>query len=111
MEIVSIISAPSCASRRISATAASSTSIRVSWTPLPNTNCINGVLRGYKVAYRMSRTRSKLQYITVNNPSNTSVVVRGLGKYTRYRFQVLAYTIKDGRLSHVFYATTKEDGI
>ena len=107
-----ILPAPNCAPRLTSATATSSTSIRISWNPLSkNTKCINGVLRGYKVAYRLSSTASTLQYINVTNNATTSVLVRRLDKYTRYRFQVLAYTVKDGPLSNALEETTLEDGM
>ena len=103
--------APDCPPRLTSATATSSTSIRVSWTSLRGIKCINGVLRGYKVAYWLSKRGSRLNYININNPSATSVVVRGLVKYTQYIYQALAYTIKDGPVSNVLDARTHEDGM
>ena len=103
-------SAPTCAPTLVSAQALSSTSIRVTWTPLPNTQCRYGVLRGYKVAYKLHSSGNSLQYLKVNNPSSTTTDVTGVGKYTEYSFQVLAYTVKDGPLSNAKVITTKEDG-
>ena len=68
------------------------------------------MLRGYKVAYKLHSSGSSLQYLNVNNPSSTTTDVTGLGKYTKYTFQVLAYTVKDGLLSNMKVITTKEDG-
>ena len=68
------------------------------------------MLRGYKVAYKLHPSGSSLQYFDVNNPSSTTTDVTGLGKYTEYGFQVLAYTVKDGPLSNSKVITTKEDG-
>ena len=103
-------SAPTCAPTLVSAQALSSTSIRVTWAPLPHTQCRNGVLRGYKVACKLNLNINSLQYLDVNNPSSTTTDVTGLGKYTEYSFQVLAYTVKDGQLSDSKAVRTQEDG-
>ena len=68
------------------------------------------MLRGYKVAYKLHSSGSRLQYLDVNNPSITATDVTGLGKYTEYSFYVLAYTVKDGSLSDAKVITTQEDG-
>ena len=105
-------SAPNCSPRLTHIFPTTSTSIRIYWKILQTSSKrLNGLLRGYKLAYRLSRTGSRLRYINVTNPSTTSVVVRGLDKYTRYIFHVLAYTIKDGPLSNALEAATRQDGI
>ncbi|KAK3706777.1 hypothetical protein QZH41_015342, partial [Actinostola sp. cb2023] len=102
--------APVCAPRLTSVQAVSSTSIRVTWAPPPNTKCRNGVLRGYKVAYKLNRRGSTINYLDVKNGRATTIVVSGLVKYTEYSLQVLAYTIKNGPLSRALVKRTKEDG-
>ena len=103
-------SAPTCAPTLTSAQALSSTSVRVTWTPLPNIQCRNGVLRGYKVACKLHSIAKNLQYLDVNNPSSTTTDVTGLGKFTKYSFEVLAYTVKNGPLSNATVIRTQEDG-
>ena len=70
---------------------------------------MNGVLRGYKVAYKLNRHGTKI-YQNVKDSSATTTVVSGLDKYTEYSFQVLAYTVKDGPLSNALEKRTNEDG-
>lgn len=88
-----IILAPTCSPTLESASAISSTSIRATWTPFPNTMCRNGILRGYNVAYKQ-RQKGTTKYQNVRGIGAITTVVTDLDKYTEYNFQVLAYTIK-----------------
>ncbi|XP_031556507.1 Down syndrome cell adhesion molecule-like protein 1 homolog, partial [Actinia tenebrosa] len=101
---------PDCSPPLTRTTPTSSTSVYVYWTPLDrNAKCINGVLRRYKVAYKISGTNYKLQYVDVKQPTARWIPVTRLQKFTTYSFQVLAYTIKDGPLSNARDATTLQD--
>jgi len=71
---------------------------------------LNGVLRVYKVAYRLNRRGSKMMYQDIRAGGRTTADVNGLDKYTEYSFQVLAYTVKDGPPSNEIERRTKEDG-
>ena len=102
--------APQCAPRYTWGSATSSTSIRVTWTPPPNSKCRNGVLRGYKVAYKSTNAYHWIQKTEIDVKDTTTTVVTGLDKYIEYSFQVLAYTVKDGPLSNTLVRRTKEDG-
>jgi len=107
-----ITSAPDCPPKMTSVQAVSSTSIRVTWAPLMDSKqCrLNGVLRGYKVVYRLNRRGSSMKYQYIRAGGSTTTVVTGLDKYTEYSFQVLAYTVKDGPPSKEMKTRTLEDG-
>jgi len=106
------ILAPDCPPEVILVQALSSNSVRVAWLPLRNSvQCrLNGVLRGYKVAYRLNRYGSKMKYQDIRAGGSTTTVVSGLNKYTEYSFRVLAYTVKDGPWGRQLVTKTKEDG-
>jgi hypothetical protein len=101
--------APDCSPTLQSTQALTSTSIRVTWAALPNTKCRNGILRGYKVLYRKSSGGSTVTS-NIDNPNTLSKDLNFLEKYTRYRFQVLGFTVKDGPLSNAMEKTTQQDG-
>ena len=63
-----------------------------------------------KIAYKFRLSGRSLQYLDVNNPSSTTTDVTGLGKFTEYSFQVMAYTVMDGPLSDAKNIRTQEDG-
>lgn len=100
--------APSCSPEIKTIFHLNSTSVRVEWYALPNTTCRNGILRGYKIAYK-TLDDDEVYWSITSNPNSTSVIVTGLKKLTNYSFQVLAYTVKDGNLSKAVFAKT-EDG-
>lgn len=85
----------------------SSTSLLVAWEPLPGDH-VNGILLGYKVAY-------KKQGGIHENRQNTSTtlnftVLSGLEKFTAFEVTVSAFTrIGDGPAANVT-ASTDEDG-
>jgi hypothetical protein len=87
--------------------AASSSSFRVAWQQ--DSTCLNGILRGYILLYSLL-VHSTLQGINITDPSSTSKTVTGLSKYTKYSFQILAYTIGEGPLSDAYVKRTAEDG-
>jgi len=108
--IAFIYLAPTCSPTLTSVIATSSTSVVLSWSPLPNTKCRNGVLRGYRVVYKQIQ-RGSIEYKNITSSSTITTDVSGLDKYTEYSFQVLAYTVKDGPWSNEMKTKTNEDGI
>ncbi|KAJ8383065.1 hypothetical protein SKAU_G00038430 [Synaphobranchus kaupii] len=89
-------SVPSCGPANISAFAASSSSILVRWSEVPEPDR-NGLILGYKVMYKDRDTDSSLQYWTLEGNTSHSAQLTGLGKYILYQIQVLAFTrIGDG---------------
>ncbi|CAM4711598.1 unnamed protein product [Leuciscus chuanchicus] len=92
-------SVPSCGPTNVSAFATTSSSILVRWFEVPETDR-NGLILGYKVAYKEKDSDSPLQFWTVEGNASHSVQLTGLGKYVLYEIQVLAFTrIGDGRPS------------
>ena len=88
----------------------SSTSINVSWSPVPLGHT-NGVLTGYRVFFiDAAETQAKL-HVTVESPTVYSAKLTGLLPYTNYCIQVLAFTSQgDGNISDCLIALTREDG-
>ena len=103
------ISAPTCFPTLVSAQATSSMSIRLTWVPLPNTKCRNGILRGYRIIYHISEG-GVTRHIDIKTPNATTRDVTGLRKYTSYRFYVRAYTNENGPMSNQLTNRTDEDG-
>jgi hypothetical protein len=92
--------APTCSPKLLSAQTTSSTSVRLTWTPTPDNECRNGIIRGYRIGYILTEGKHP-ETITVDNPSTTSHDVTGLDTYTWYTFSVLAYTVDDGPWSNL----------
>lgn len=75
--------------------------IEVNWDPIRNPYDVHGILLGYRVFYT-AVALSKHPFdqpmptlsVTLENPPQTSVVLRNLSAFTRYHIQVLAFTIK-----------------
>ena len=86
----------------------SSTSLKVTWVPVPQ-EYVHGVLLGYTVVYRVSDSdRSKLHYVST---SNTSIELTRLNKFTVYSVRVMAFTvIGQGNASDWLLVSTDEDG-
>ena len=93
----------------ITAQAASSTSLTVSWNSVPLGH-ENGVVTGYTVFYiDVNETQPKLNISVECNVS--SVEVTSLLVYTNYCIQVLAFTSKgDGNISGCLITLTGEGG-
>uniref|UniRef100_A0A8C9TQV2 Sidekick cell adhesion molecule 2 n=1 Tax=Scleropages formosus TaxID=113540 RepID=A0A8C9TQV2_SCLFO len=89
-------SVPSCGPTNVSAFATTSSSILVRWLEVPDADR-NGLILGYKVAYKEKDSDSSLHFWTVEGNTSQSVQLTGLGKYVLYEIQVLAFTrIGDG---------------
>ena len=93
-------------------TALTSTSVRVSWQ-LPNADSIHGI----RLLYKIRNSSDPLTLKTIQNNSSVTTNVTGLGKYTEYEFQVLAFQKMafgadgNGPISPVkVIARTNEDG-
>ena len=81
-----IISGPSQAPTNLTVTALTSTSVRVSWQ-LPPADSLHGI----KLLYKIRNSSDPLTLKTIQNNSSMTTNVTGLGKYTEYEFQVLAF--------------------
>jgi len=86
------------------------TSVRASWQ-LPPANSAYGIILGFKLLYRNKRSAAEpLTVITIRSNSTLTKEVTGLGKYTEYDFQVLAFSSAGNGPSSVQVFTTNEDG-
>ena len=106
-----LIAVPSQAPIRFTVTADTSTSITTTWQ-LPPADSRNGIIRGFKLFYREEDTAdSQITTLAINDSTTYSRTVSGLLRYTKYEFQVLAFTsVGDGPKSAAKVERTKEDG-
>ena len=87
-----------------------STSVRASWQ-LPPANSMDGIILGFKLLYRNKSSASDpLTVITIGSNSTLTREVTGLGKYTEYEFQVLAFSSIGNGPRSVQVVTTNEGG-
>lgn len=114
---------PSSPPFNISSTNTSSTSLLITWDPIPRI-LVNGILLGYRVFYHQSsgehqigsrrrRRAAKSFNQTVDVlPSNaTFLKIANLRKFTNYSFRIVGFTSKgDGKISQTFNVSTDEDG-
>ena len=101
------IAAPSQPPSQFNVTVESSTSITASWR-LPPEGSRHGIIKGYKLFYKKKGSDSVT--LTLNNMKTLETVTE-LDKYTKYEFQVLAFTsVGDGPNSSTVFKTTMEDG-
>ena len=102
------IAAPSQPPSQFNVTVESSTSITASWR-LPPEGSRHGIIKGYKLFYKKKGSDSAT-FLTLDN-IKTSERVTELDKYTKYEFQVLAFTSAgDGPNSSTVFKTTMQDG-
>ena len=102
------IAAPSQPPSQFNVTVESSTSITASWR-LPPEGSRHGIIKGYKLFYKKKGSDS-VTFLTLNNIKTLERVTE-LDKYTKYEFQVLAFTSAgDGPNSSTVFKTTMEDG-
>ena len=104
-----IVTVPDLPPAGITTNASSSTSITVSWKPVPQGQ-ENGVVLGYRVLFAAAAEPQAKHNFTV--PFNFSAFeINGLMKFTNYCVQVLAFTKKgDGKMSDCLYILTDMDG-
>ena len=87
----------------------SSTSVQASWQ-LPPENARHGKITGFKLIYRETGS-SLINQLVINGNTVLTKDVSGLGVYTEYEFQVLAFSSAgDGKRSEVKLVTTLEEG-
>ncbi|PFX11764.1 Neuropilin-2 [Stylophora pistillata] len=91
-------------------TATSSTSITASWQ-LPPEDSRNGDITGYKLFYKKRGISGPASMQPINDQATRTQEVTGLGKFTEYEFQILAFTfVGDGPNSTAIFKQTKEAG-
>ena len=99
---------PSLPPGNVQAHNTSSTSLMVTWNPVPQ-QYVHGILRGYTVTYRVENSNSGEAHNATTR--KTSMEVTGLHKYTKYMIRVLAFTVKgNGNVSAWISVSTDEDG-
>ena len=88
----------------------SSTSINVTWQPIPPGH-VNGMLLAYHVIYqRVDKVNDNISLVIVNSTSlNTELT--GLGKYKLYSIQIAGRTVAGlGNFSRPVFVRTEQDG-
>lgn len=108
--IISSFSVPSHSPRNITAFNTSSTSINVTWQPIPNDH-VNGILLGYRVLYKKENSPMDVfQNITVNS-TYLDAEITSLEVYTEYELRITGFTIiGDGNVSESVFCFTDESG-
>ncbi|XP_047434773.1 protein sidekick-1-like isoform X2 [Mugil cephalus] len=102
-------SVPSGSPVNVSAEAASSSKILLTWSALPQDQR-NGVIVGYKVLYKEKDSEGPPTVKAAEGEGSVSLLLGDLQKYTVYVLQVLAFTQKgDGPPSSPTLLRTKED--
>lgn len=88
----------------------SSTSINVTWQPIPSDH-VNGILLGYHVIYRrINKFGDNISMVTVNS-TILHTELTGLGKYKLYSLQVAGRTLVGlGNFSDPVNVRTDQDG-
>jgi hypothetical protein len=100
---------PSSWPQRIRAINTSSTSIHVTWDPIPRSR-IHGRLRGYHIFLRRANESEWLPKIRVSE-SDLSTDIRNLWKYTKYVLRIVGLTTAGpGAVSPEITVRTDEDG-
>ena len=105
-------SAPSVPPTSITVSNLSSTSLRVTWTKIPN-SLVQGNIKGYAVLFFAVRDgRNNIENVTLNNGNVNEIILVDLKKYTNYSVQMLGFTEEDkiGPQSTPVYAMTGQDG-
>lgn len=101
--------APSAPPQNVAAYNLSSTSVNVTWFPVPS-HSLNGILQRYLVFYCEATVQnSPPNEITVSNRS-LSVVIPALKKFTVYSVWVKAVTMVAGPSSVPLNVSTDQDG-
>ena len=91
-------------------TSISSTSIQVSWDPVPDIHQ-NGIITGYDVTYNQSTFLEPFPLVTSVRADGDSVTLTGFEEYVVYSIRVRAYTsIGAGPYSPLHNIRTPEDG-
>jgi hypothetical protein len=104
------IAVPSQPPNHFSVTAKTSTSITASWQ-LPPVDSRNGIIKGFKLFYKKKGSGGSPTDITIDNESTRARDVTGLDEYTKYEFQVLAFTSVGEGPASVADETTKQAGM
>lgn len=108
MVIIFFSLVPSLPPTNLSAYNTSSTSLMVTWNPVPQ-GFTHGIVLGYMVLYKRERDVNE-SYSNITSVV-TSAQLTNLDKFTMYSIKVLAFTIKgNGAMTNYTYERTHEDG-
>lgn len=104
------IPVPPEAPSKFTVIAQSSTSVETSWELL-TLHSNKRIIVGFKLIYRKEDSNDSAIILTINSAAVFTTNVTGLEKYTKYEFQVLAFSSAgDGPTSSVQVERTMEDG-
>ena len=105
-----LITGPRAAPQNVRVSALSSTSLSVSWDPVPLIDQ-NGIITVYDVEYSQSTFLELPSPLTLSvDSTNMSATISGLEEYVEYSISVAAYTvIGEGPFSLPVQETTLQD--
>ena len=103
-------SVPDLPPTNVTAYNTSSTSVNVTWQPIPPDH-VNGIILAYHMVYwRVDKVNDTITAITTNS-TTLNVELTGLGKFKLYSIQVAGGTVAGlGNFSNYVYVRTAEDG-
>ena len=109
----STLTAPASPPENVIATVLSSTEILVNWDSVPSVYQ-NGIITMYEVLYQPQETFNNVimsnNYLTIEDTSQTSVLIAGLQESVSYNISVRAYTsVGEGPFSEEIVVATFED--
>ena len=89
----------------------SSTSINVTWQPIPSDH-VHGIILRYHIKYwRRDKANDNVSMVTVNS-TELHAELKGLGKYKEYSIQVAGSTVVGlGNYSEPVFVRTEQDGM
>lgn len=101
--------APRVPPKNVTAYNLTSTSVNVTWFPVPN-HLLNGILQSYRVFYREAFVKNSPPMEIAVGSTSLSVVISALKKFTVYSVWVKAVTRAAGPSSTALNVSTDEDG-
>ncbi|XP_028396320.1 uncharacterized protein LOC114520285 [Dendronephthya gigantea] len=100
---------PSAPPRNLTAMNTSSRSILLQWKPVVY-EYQDGIIRGYKVFWRLANTADSWNEVQVNGSHNTNTEIKRLKKFRDYEFKILAFTtVGNSVMTKSVVARTDED--
>ena len=109
MSLFLFVSVPSYPPINLTTFNTSSTSIHVQWGPVPKEH-VNGVLRGYHVIFKESRSSvTDVTIVTVDN-ATLSVELKNLSEFREYLIHVSGFTVAGDGNASMDLCLTDQDG-
>ena len=84
------------------------TLVKISWDPVPEKSH-NGEILGYRITYYQEGNKTETEKTELKPPDFFSVLLKSLGKFSKYHFKILAYTSAgDGKVGNISFTTSDD---